>query len=351
MACAYKIAINIRFAVCALAGILIAALAPLPAAAQSPSDFYRDKSVDIIVGYAPGGGYDLAARVLSRHIGKYIPGNPKVIVRNMPGAGTVLAANHVYNVAERDGTIIGMYADLIPAAKLLSVPGVQFDPSKFGWLGSITSRGTPMLVLRKDSPATTLDGIRKTEVLIGASGPDATSSYAYLLNDLLGTKLKVLAGYTGGSSQIDLAIKRGEVHGRASAEWERISVQPDWMELVKPVVRMSVRPRNDPALKDVPLAVDLARNPEDRQIMELVLGTNQYFRAFSTPPGVPADRLAALRDAFAKTMVDAEFIAEFNKASPGGMDVSTWQEMEDFNTRIHQFPPNVVKRASKYLSF
>ena len=320
-----------------------------PVGAQSP--FYKDKTIDIIVGYAPGGGYDLAARVLSRHIGKYSPGTPNVVVRNMPGAGTVLAANHVNNVAARDGTIIGMYADLMPAAKLLSVPGIQFDPAKFGWLGSITSRGTPLLIVRKDAPATTLEGIQKTEVLIGASGPDATSSYAYLLNDLLGTKLKVLAGYTGGTSQIDLAVKRGEVHGRASAEWERYSIQPEWMELLKPVIRMSVRPKNVPALKDVPLAVDLARNTEDRQIMELVLGTNQYFRAFSTPPEVPADRLAALRDAFAKTMVDPEFIAEFNTAAPGGMDVSTWQEMEDFINRINKFPPNVVKRASKYLAF
>ncbi|MCD6075735.1 MAG: tripartite tricarboxylate transporter family receptor, partial [Rhodospirillales bacterium] len=121
-----------------------------PASAQSPStsvgDFYKDKNLEIVVGYTPGGGYDLAARVLSRHIGKYIPGEPKIIIRNMPGAGTVLAANHVNNVAPKDGTVMGIYADLMPVAKLLGVPGVQFDPAKFGWIGSITSRGTPMLI-------------------------------------------------------------------------------------------------------------------------------------------------------------------------------------------------------------
>lgn len=321
------------------------------AVAQSAADFYRDKTVEIIVGYAPGGGYDLAARVLARHMGKYIPGEPKMIVRNMPGAGTVLAANHVNNVAAKDGTAMGIYADLMPVAKLLDVPGVQFDPAKFGWIGSITSRGTPMLILRKDSPATTLDGIRKTEVLIGASGPDATSSYAYLVNDLLDTKLKVLAGYTGGTSQIDLAIQRGEVHGRASAEWERIKLLKEWTDMVVPVLQMSTRRAIDPKYKDVPLAPEQAKNEEDRQVMELVLGTNQFFRAFSCPPGTPPDRLAALRDAFEKTMKDPDFEKEFLVGAPGGMDVSTWRDIDAYMARIAKFPPNVIKRAAKYVSF
>lgn len=331
---------------------LCAALAPASSAfAQSVADFYKDKNVEIVVGYAPGGGYDLAARVLSRHMGKYIPGEPKIIIRNMPGAGTVLAANHVNNVAAKDGTVMAIYADLMPVAKLLGVPGVQFDPAQFGWIGSITSRGTPMLILRKDAPATTLDGIRKTEVLIGASGPDATSSYAHLVNDLLDTKLKVLAGYTGGTSQIDLAIQRGEVHGRASAEWERLKTLKEWTDLVVPVLQMSTRRAIDPNYKDVPLAPEQAKNEEDRQIMELVLGTNQFFRAFSCPPGVPADRLAALREAFDKTMKDPDFVKEFVAGAPGGMDVSTWRDIEAYMTRIGKFPPNVIKRAAKYVSF
>ncbi len=341
----------VRFLLLTLCIGFVAAPPSSPARAQSVAEFYKDKNLDIVVGYAPGGGYDLAARVLSRHIGKYIPGEPKVIIRNMPGAGTVLAANHVNNIAPKDGTVMGIYADLMPVAKLLDVPGVQFDPAKFGWVGSITSRGTPMLILRKDAPANTLDGIRKTEVLIGASGPDATSSYAYLLNDLLDTKLKVLAGYTGGTSQIDLAIQRGEVHGRASAEWERLKLLKEWTDLVLPVLQMSTRRAIDPLWKDVPLALDQAKNEEDRQVMELVLGTNQFFRAFSTPPGVPADRLAALRVAFEKTMKDEEFIKEFLAAAPGGMDVSTWQDIDTYMTRIGKFPPNVIKRAAKYVSF
>jgi hypothetical protein len=330
---------------------LAAATASAQSSNVSVADFYKDKNLEIVVGYTPGGGYDLAARVLSRHIGKYIPGEPKVIVRNMPGAGTVLAANHVNNVAPKDGTTMGIYADLMPVAKLLDVPGVQFDPAKFGWIGSITSRGTPMLILRKDAPATTFDGIRKTEVLIGASGPDATSSYAHLINDLLDTKLKVLAGYTGGTAQIDLAIQRGEVHGRASAEWERLKLLKEWTDLVVPVLQMSTRRAIDPNYKDVPLAPEQAKNEEDRQIMELVLGTNQFFRAFSTPPGVPADRLAALRVAFEKTMKDEDFIKEFLAAAPGGMDVSTWQDIDAYMMHISKFPPNVIKRAAKYVSF
>jgi len=327
------------------------AIGAAPASAQSPADFYKNKTIDIIVGYTPGGGYDLAARVLSRHIGKYIPGEPKVIVRNMPGAGTVLAANHVNNVAPKDGTVMGIYADLMPVAKLLDVPGVQFDPAKFSWIGSIASRGMPSVILRKDAPATTIDGIRKTEVLIGASGPDATSSYAYLLNDLLDTKFKVLAGYTGGTSQIDLAIQRGEVHGRASADWNERKHLQLWTDLVVPVLSLSLLPSTDPLWKHVPLAVDHAKSEEDRQIMELVLGTNKFFRAFSMPSGVPADRLAALRDAFAKTMKDPEFAKEFIVGAPGGLDVSTHDEIEAFIARINSFPPNVIKRAAKYVSF
>jgi tripartite-type tricarboxylate transporter receptor subunit TctC len=328
--------------------MVVSLVGALPVGAQPVADFYKGKTVEIIVGYAPGGGYDQAARVLIRHIGKHVPGNPNFIVRNMPGAGTVVAANHVANIAPKDGTAIGMYADILPVLHLLKVDGVQFDPRTFGWLGSITSRSTPILVLRNDSPATTLEGIREKEVLIGAAGPDATSSYALLLNEVLGTKLKVLAGYGGGTSEIDLAITRGEVHGRASAEWERVKANKDWTNLVTPVLQLGLKKHRD--LPDVPLAIDVSTKAEDRQVMELVLGTNQYFRAFSVPAGVPADRLAALREAFEKTVKDPEFVTEFTKVSTPGTDFSTPKQIEDFMARVYKFPPEVIKRAAKFVT-
>jgi tripartite-type tricarboxylate transporter receptor subunit TctC len=322
-----------------------------PAAAQSVADFYKSQSVEIYVGYGAGGGYDLTARVLARHMSKYIPGNPKIIVRNMPGAGSMVAANHVNNVAPRDGTVIGVYADFLPVVKLLGLEGVQFDPIELGWLGAVTQRETPTLGVRSDAPATTLEGIKQKEVLVGSDGPGATSAYAFMLNDLVGTKLKVLTGYTG-TSQIDLAVERGEVHGRATLDWVRTKTKTDWIkkDFIKPVVLFSLTPSPDPDLKGVPLVVDLAKSDADRQVMELVLGTNEYFRAFSTAPGVPADRLAALREAFAKTMKDPEFAAEFTQATTGTVDYSEPKKIQDFMARVYKFPPDVIKRAAKYAS-
>ena len=330
---------------------LVLGLSALPATAQPVADFYKGRTVEIFVGYGAGGGYDLTARTLARHIDKYIPGNPKVIVRNMPGAGSLVAANHVSNVAPKDGTVIGVYADFLPVVKLLGLEGVQFDPIELGWLGAVTQRETPTLGVRSDAPATTLEGIKQKEVTVGSDGTGATSAYAFMLNDLVGTKLKVLTGYTG-TSQIDLAIERNEVHGRATLDWVRTREKTDWLkkDFIKPVVLFSLTPVADPDLKGVPLIVDLVKNEQDRQVVELVLGTNEFFRAFSVAPGVPAERLAALREAFAKTMKDPEFAAEFNKATTGTVDFSPPEEIEAFMRRAYKFPPEVIKRAAKYAS-
>jgi tripartite-type tricarboxylate transporter receptor subunit TctC len=331
--------------------VVAQAVVPGPAVGQSVADFYKGKDVEIVVGYGAGGGYDLTARAVARHIGKYIPGNPKVIVRNMPGAGSIVAANHVNNVAPKDGSTIGVYADFLPIVKLLGLEGVQFDPIEIGWLGAVTQRETPTLGVRTDAPATTLDGIKKTEITVGSDGTGATSAYAFMLNDLVGTKLKVLTGYTG-TSQIDLALERGEVHGRATIDWVRTREKTDWLKrkLITPIVAFSLTPVNDPDLKNVPLVIDLAKSAQDRQVMELVLGTNEYFRAFSTAPKIPADRLAALREAFAKTMQDKEFQEDFTKATTGTVQFSEPKKIQDFMARVYKFPPAVIKQAAKYAS-
>lgn len=318
-------------------------------AADDSAAFFHAQPLTIVVGYAPGGGYDQAARILARHWGRFTPGNPKVLVRNMPGAGTVVAANHVNNTAAKDGSVIGLYADILILAPLLELPGVQFDPRRLGWIGSLASRGTPVLVLRTDAPATTIEQLRRTQVLIGASGPDATSSYAHLLNDLLGLKLKVLSGYRGGTSEINLAIERGEVHGRASVDWNTLKRQ-DWIArgLVTVAAQLALRPHPD--LPQVPLAIDLAKSEEERQVMEMVFGTNQYFRAFSTPSGVPEHRLAALRTAFAQTMTDPEFVQDLATAFPAGVSYAAPQEIEAFIARVYKFPDAVIKRAAKYVA-
>lgn len=335
------------FAVC---GTFVASGASAQQTQDELAKFWRVQGLTIVVGYAPGGGYDQSARFLARHIGKYVPGNPSVIVRNMPGAGTVVAANYVNNTAARDGSIIGLYADMLTLAPLLKVPGVQFDPRQFGWLGSMASRGTPIVVVRTDSPATTFEEARKKEVLIGASGPDATSAYAFLANETLGTKFKVIAGYRGGTSEITLAIERGEVHGRASGDWFTLKhTQGDWLakKFVTVMMQMALKP--NPDLKGVPLAIDLAKTEEDRQVMELVFGSAHFFRAFSTPPGVPADKLAALRSAFEKTRDDPEFVKDWLVGFPGGVDYSSHQDIENFLNRVYAFSPSVIERAAKFV--
>ena len=340
-------AVSLRIAVSAL---LLTALAPSAALADDSEAFFRANPLTIVVGYAPGGGYDQAARILARHYTKHIPGAPKIIVRNMPGAGTVVAANFVTNTAPRDASVIGLYADMLLLAPLLDLKGAQFDPRTFSWIGSLASRGTPVLVVRTDAPARTLAEAHDKELLIGASGmADAPATYALLLNDVLGLKLKVLSGYRGGTSEIDLAIERGEIHGRASKDWDTLKRQ-DWLAkgLAKVMLQVSLKPTPD--LPGVPVALDLAKTAGDRQVMEMVLGSNEFFRAFSAPPGVPPDRLAALRTAFAATMKDPDFVKEFTNAYVGGVTYTTPSQIEAFMTRVYAFPPEVVKRAAKFVA-
>ena len=333
-----------------LAALAGAACGASAQTAENPARFWRAQGLAIVVGYAPGGGYDQSARILARHIGKYVPGHPNIVVRNMPGAGTVVAANYVYNTSPRDGSVIALYADLMTLAPLLKLPGVQFDPRRFGWLGSVASRGTPIVMVRTDAPATTYEQAQQHELVMGASGPDATSAYAYLANDTLGTKFKVIAGYRGGTSEISLAIERGEVHGRASGDWFSLkSAQKDWLDRKFVTVMLQMSLKRNPELPNVPVAYELAKTDEARQIMELVFGSAHFFRAFSAPPDVPALRLSALRAAFEKTKDDPEFGQEWTNASPAGVDFSDHLAIENFMQRVYGFPPVVIERAGKYL--
>lgn len=319
-------------------------------AQASARDVYKGQTISLVVGYKPGGGYDQSARILAKHFSRHVPGNPNIIVRNMPGAGTVVAANYVNNTAPKDGTVIGLYADLLTIAPLLKIKGIQFDPRKFGWLGSMASRGTPVVMVRTDSPATTYEQARKTEILLGASGPDATSAYAHLANDALGTKFKVLAGYTGGTAEISLAIERGEVHGRASGDWYTLkNFQADWLKKKFITVMIQMSLKSNPDLKGVPTALELAKDEADKQVIELVLGTSQFFRAFSLAEGVPPERLAILREAFGKTAKDPDFIKDWKTGFPAGVDYSSHQDMEAFLTRVYAFPESVIERARQFV--
>ena len=251
--------------------------------------------------------------------------------------------------APRNATTIGSVNDAMLTAALMKLPGVQFDPREMAWLGSIASRGTPIVYARTDGPARTFEEARRNEVLIGATGPDATSAYALMLNELLGSKFKVVLGYKGGTAEINLAIARGEVHGRASLEWESLKLyQPDWVanKFVTVLIQMGLKPH--PELRDVPSAFALATTEEQRQVMELVLGTGPFLRSYFAPPGAPSERVEALREALKKTVADPEFVRDMSQISALTVEYTPAAAIEAYMARVYQFPKRAVETAAKF---
>src|SRR5581483_620804 len=293
-------------------------LALAPAAADPVADFYKGKRITLIVSYGTGGGYDVYGRVLARYMSKYIPGNPSIIVQNMPGAGSLRGANFLYNVAPKDGTAFGIFARNMPLLGVIkTVQSVQFDPAKFTWLGSSSSYANDayLLIVRRDAHVQTSEDARRPDKapLVLGSTAEGTSSdaMAILLREMLGFNIKVVTGYTD-SGVLFLAIERGEVEGRTVGLSAVRSNHPDWLApggLAKPLVVFG-RATRHPDFPDVPLARELARNDQDRRLIEIVDIPYQLSRPFAAPPGVPADRAKALQDAFLATHKDHEYLAD-----------------------------------------
>jgi tripartite-type tricarboxylate transporter receptor subunit TctC len=280
------------------------------AQADPIADFYRGKTVNVIVGVGVGGEYDLQMRLVARHIGKHIPGNPNVVPQNMTGAGGLKMMNYLATVAAHDGTNIGMVQNAFPAIQAAGLPGVQFDAARFFWLGTIAPVVETMAVWHTTG-VKSIDDVRKRETIAGASGKGAiTFTYPTLMNELLGTKFKLVTGYTGGN-QINLAMERGEVEARNNTWSSWKATKRAWLDEKKIAVIAQAGPKA-PDL-DAPSIEDLAKTPQDRQLIELVVSGTQLGRPFAITPGVPADRVAALRAAFDATMKDPEFLAEAKK--------------------------------------
>jgi tripartite-type tricarboxylate transporter receptor subunit TctC len=301
-------------------GAVVASLALFPiwaqlsAQAQTPAEFYKGKSIDLYVGYSAGGGYDVYARSLARHMGRFVPGNPTIVPKNMPGAGSLLLANWLYNVAPRDGTAFGIIGRGTGFDPLLGSTKAQFDASKFNWLGSMNDE-VSVCVAWHTSGITTLQQVMQTELTVGGSGPAAdTDQFPKVLNATIGTKFKVVTGYPGGND-VDLAMERGEVMGRCGWSWSSvIATHKSWIDDGKINVLVQLSLGKHPDLPDVPLVMDLARNSEEKQIFKLIFARQPMGRPFLAPPGIPPDRVAALRKAFMDTLKDKEFLAEAEKA-------------------------------------
>src|SRR6201991_326008 len=320
-----------------LAGALALAAIPHMAHADPVADFYKDKSVRLIISGESGGTYDSDGRLVAKYIGKHIPGNPRIVTENMLGASGRVAANYVYNGAPKDGTVIAIVQQSVPLGQALGESGVQYDAARFNWLGSPV-RPDETLVVWHATGVKTIDDAKKREVIIGATSPTGMNYlYPKLANELLGTKFKIVTGYPGGTPII-LALERGEVEGRGSNPWSDWKLRkPDWVRDKKIVPLMQMSLFKHPDLPDVPLMVDLAPNPTARAVFELVTITGELGRPFLTSPGVPAERVKALRDAFDATMKDPEFIAEAAKSSKDIHPID-WKEMDELVKRVLSAP-------------
>ncbi len=316
---------------------------PFTAIAQSAAEFYKDKSMAMVIGIAPGGGYDLAARLLARHMTRQIPGQPNIVAQNMPGGGELNAANYVVGVAPQDGTVIAAVVRTVPFLPLYGNTAAKFDPLKLNWLGS-PSQEVGLFVSWNGGSNLTLNDLFAKEVIVGVNIPGSdTSTYANILKHMFDAKLKIVSGYPG-SEDIILAMQRGEVQAISNIAWSNLQRRAEWLTEKRVNILLQNGLRKLPDLPDVPVLIDLARNEEERAILELMLAQTIFGRPYFLAPNVPADRVAFLRQAFMATMSDQEFLAEAKKLKLE-IDAVSGEEMQQSIARIYKTPKTLVEKA------
>jgi tripartite-type tricarboxylate transporter receptor subunit TctC len=323
--------------------VVLASLHNEQAAADAVADFYKGKTVTIIVGYSAGGGYDIYARALARHMGRHLPGNPNFIVQNITGAGSVNAANNIYNVAPKDGTAFGTFGRGLAMEPLIGTARVQYDSTKFTWLGSGTNE-VSVCATWHTSPVKTWQDAQKTSFTVGGEGAGSDpDTFSALVRNAFGAKLRLVTGYHG-TSDIILAIERGEVDGRCGWSWSSIkSTRPSWIPEKKLNYLVHMSETKAPELPNVPLISDFA-NARQKQILRLVLSRQTMGRPFAAPPGIPADRKVALRRAFDATLKDPAFLAEAEKLKLEVNPVSG-EEVDKLIAELYASPKDVVEET------
>ncbi len=317
--------------------------------AQSPADFYKGKTVEVYVGYSAGGGYDVYGRMLARYMGKHIPGNPTMVVKNMEGAGSLRLANWIYNAAPKDGTAFGIIGRGAAFDPLFGNKAAQFDPNKYNWVGSMNNE-VSVCVSWKDSGVNKFEDLLTKELVVGGTGPSAdTDQFPRIMNGVLNTKFKIISGYPGGND-VSLAMQRGEVKGRCGWSWSSVvATQEQWYKdkTINVLVQLSLNKHED--LQHIPLIMDLAKTSEQKQILRLVFARQVMGRPFVAPPDIPADRVAALRKAFMDTMKDKEFLAEAEKAKLEIQAVSG-QELQNVIKESYETSPDLAKKTADLLT-
>lgn len=306
-----------------------------------PADFYKDRTVELLIGYSAGGGYDMYARTLARHIGKHIPGNPNVVVKNVPGAGSLVLMNQLAHILPKDGTVFGTVSRGVAFDPLFGNKQARFNPVEANWLGSLNNE-TSLCASWHDSDVKKWQDLRNTNLTVGSTGAGAdTNLFPRVLSDLLGFKLTPIAGYPGGNDVL-LAMERGEVGGRCGWSWSSaISGRPDWFEDNKVNLLFQMSLKKHPDLPDVPLVTELAESKKEMQVLRLLFARQVMGRPFVAPPGVPADRLKVLREAMAATAKDPEFLKD---AANQDLEITfvDGEEIQEIVAEAYDYPEDVV---------
>jgi tripartite-type tricarboxylate transporter receptor subunit TctC len=334
----------------AAAAVLMAAFVAASAQAQNPSDFYRGRNVDLYVGYSVGGGYDLYARVLARHLGAHIPGNPTIVVKNMEGAGSLRLANWLYRIAPKDGSVIGIIGRGTGFDPILGQQAAQFDGTKFTWIGSGNHEVSVCVSYAGRAGVTRFEDLLTKEMTVGGTGASAdTDQFPKVLNGVLGTKMKIVSGYPGGNDVV-LAMERGELQGRCGWSWSSVkATHGAWIAEKKLNVLVQLSLQKHPELADVPIVTDFATTDEQRQILKLIFARQVMGRPFLAPPNLPPERVETLRKAFMDTMTDPAFLADADKSQLEVNPVSG-EEVQKVIADAYRTPPEVAKKAAQILA-
>jgi tripartite-type tricarboxylate transporter receptor subunit TctC len=327
--------------------VSVALLIATPARADSVADFYRGKTINVLIGVNVGGGYDFEARLLARFMRAHIPGNPVLVPQNMIGAGGIKMANYLYSIAAQDGTAIGMFPSTLVAAQAVGTEGVQYDANRFSWLGSITTSPVTLAVWHA-AGVQSLDDARKREIVVAASNKGAiTYTFPRMLNEFLGTRLKIVSGYQGNGT-MTIAMERGEVEGVTNSWDSWKSFNPAWVQDKKIRVLVQTEPKAKD-LADVPSVQELARGDSDRQIMALIVSGDALGKPMAASPNVPAERVQALRAAFDATINDSAFI-EAAVAARIEINAVSGLTLQSAVARVLATPKSLAERAKAIIA-
>jgi tripartite-type tricarboxylate transporter receptor subunit TctC len=327
----------------AAAAVVFAVAVPSAVQAQSIEEFYRGKQLNMVIGYPTGGSNDIYARAVARHIGKHIPGNPTVIPRNMPGGGSLVAANHVFNIAPKDGTTLSLIAPTIPLEERLGVANVKLKSAEFNWIGRVAP-SVNMTFVMATVPVKTVQDTFKREVLLGASARSSTVAiYPAVFANVTGAKFKLVMGYPSSTASM-LAMERGEVEGHSTSLEVVRAVHPEWLpeKKITPLVQYSLK--RHPELPDVPMTWELARNEDERQILRIVANATEVGKMILSTPDTPADRVQALRRAFDATMKDPAFQAEL-KSQRVELGPMPGEELQKLVVELGAVSPAIIDKV------